>query len=61
MPRKIHFTRSSVLIRLKHKLESESYPRLQMGFIIFITGVFGFLCSYSLLRAGIESMALRYL
>jgi hypothetical protein len=31
-----------------------------MAFIVALTGAFGWLCSFGLLRAGIESMAMRY-
>jgi hypothetical protein len=36
------------------------YPRLEMAFLVLVTGLAGFIASYVLLRAGIDSMALRY-
>lgn len=41
-------------------LERHGSPRLQMALIVAATGGIGFLASVLLLRAGIESMALRY-
>ncbi len=58
--RKVRFTRSHIVVRLSRGLERDSFPRLQMGFIVFFTGAAGLLCSFLLLRAGVESMALRY-
>lgn len=46
--------------RLKRKLEAESFPRLQMGLIVGLTGGFGLLASFTFLHVGVESMALRY-
>ena len=60
MPRNIHLTRSLAVVRLKRRLEQESFPRIQMGLIVALTGAAGLLCSFLLLRAGIDSMALRY-
>jgi hypothetical protein len=48
------------IVRLKRQLERESFPRIQMGFIVALTGAAGLLGSFVLLRAGVESMALRY-
>lgn len=45
---------------MQRKLEAESYPRLQMTLIAALTGAFGLLSSFLLLREGVESMALRY-
>jgi hypothetical protein len=42
------------------KLEWDGYPRLQMLFLVILTGVAGLLASYGLLRGGFDSMALRY-
>jgi hypothetical protein len=60
MPRKLRFTRSLAVLRLRRQLEQRSYPRIQMAFIVALTGAFGLLVSFLLLRAGMGSMALRY-
>jgi hypothetical protein len=58
--RPIRITRSSVVVQLERQLREDSYPRLQMGLIVALTGAFGLLASFALLRSGIGSMALRY-
>jgi hypothetical protein len=60
MTRKIHLTRSLVIVRLKRRLEKESFPRIQMAFIVGLTGGGGLLCSFILLHSGVGSMAVRY-
>lgn len=60
MARNIRITRSLAIVRLQRQLERKSYPRLQMGFIVALTGAAGWLCSFLLLHTGIHSMALRY-
>lgn len=45
---------------MRHKLVSDGFPRLQMALIVALTGGFGLLASFSLLQAGVDSMALRY-
>ena len=60
MPRKLRFTRSVAVLRLRRQLEQRSYPRIQMGLIVALTGAFGLLASFLLLRAGMDSMAQRY-
>jgi len=47
-------------MRVKRRLEDDSFPRIQMTIIVAVTGGFGLLASFSLLQAGIENMALRY-
>lgn len=42
------------------KLEWDGFPRLQMLFLVMLTGVAALLASYGLLRGGFDSMALRY-
>jgi hypothetical protein len=59
-PRRLRLTRSHAVLRLKRQLEQDSYPRIQMALIVALTGGSGLLCSFVLLRAGIDSMALRY-
>lgn len=58
--RQVRFSRSQAVIRLQHRLEAESFPRIQMGLIVALTGGVGLLGSFLLLRAGVESMAVRY-
>jgi hypothetical protein len=53
-------TRSRLVLRIRRGLERDSFPRVQMGFIVFLTGAAGLLGSYLFLRAGVDSMALRY-
>ena len=60
MPRSVYFTRSKAVLRLQRQLEHQSYPRIQMGFIVALTGGIGLLVSFLLLRAGMDSMAVRY-
>lgn len=60
MARNIRITRSLAIVRLQRQLERKSYPRLQMGFIVALTGAAGWLCSFLLLHTGVNSMALRY-
>ena len=52
--------RSTAIGRLQQQLERDSFPRLQMGLIVALTGAAGLLCSFMLLRLGIHAMALRY-
>lgn len=53
-------TRTQVVGLLQRHLEADSYPRLQMGLIVALTGGVGLLCSFVLLRLGMSTMALRY-
>lgn len=59
-PRHRIFVRSHAIQQAQRKLEAESYPRLQMTLIATLTGAFGLLSSFLLLRQGVESMAIRY-
>jgi hypothetical protein len=60
MRKHIHLTRSLAVLNYKRQLERDSFPRLQMGFIVAITGGVGLLVSFLLLQSGMGSMALRY-
>lgn len=60
MPRLIEITRRTAIVRVQRHLEHSSYPRVQMGLIMGLTGAFGMLCSYVLLQSGVGSMAVRY-
>jgi hypothetical protein len=42
------------------KLEWDGFPRLQMCFLVLLTGAAGLAASYALLRSGMESMFARY-
>lgn len=56
-----HFTaRAKLVERMRDRLESQSYPRLQMSLIVSLTGLAGLLASASLLKLGMHSMAWRY-
>lgn len=52
--------RSAAVARMRQKLLAGSSPRAQMALIVALTGAFGLLASFVLLRLGLESMALRY-
>ena len=60
MPRRLHFTRSHAILRLKRRLEQDSFPRIQMSLIVGLTGTVGLLFSFVMLELGITSMTLRY-
>jgi hypothetical protein len=53
-------SRQQLIRRIKNQLESRGYPRLQMMLLVALTGGAGFLASYSLLRSGIDTLAVRY-
>lgn len=53
-------TRALAIRRVETHLLSNSFPRLQMTLLVALTGGFGLLASFSLLRLGLDSMALRY-
>jgi hypothetical protein len=55
------FERRSRIERARAALERDSYPRLQMFLLVALTGCAGFLASWSLRRAGLDTMWLRYL
>jgi FtsH-binding integral membrane protein len=46
--------------RVGRRLLDHGYPRVEMAFLVVVTGLAGFLASFALLHAGIQSMALRY-
>lgn len=60
LPRHRVFVRAEAVLRAQRRLEEESYPRLQMTLIAALTGAFGLLSSFILLRLGVDEMALRY-
>lgn len=57
-PRRL--SRRGEILRLMRKLEWNGFPRLQMLFLVLLTGAAGLGCSYVLLRAGVDSMLARY-
>lgn len=52
--------RNQQVSRMRLQIERASYPRLQMSFLVLLTGGAGFLASFSLLEAGMGAMSLRY-
>jgi FtsH-binding integral membrane protein len=46
--------------RIGRRLLHHGYPRLEMAFLVLVTGLAGFIASFMLLHAGVENMALRY-
>lgn len=53
-------SRSQLIQRIRHELETRGYPRLQMMLLVALTGGAGFLASFTLLSFGVDSLALRY-
>lgn len=52
--------RAQALARVEHHLRRHGFPRLQMLFLVTLTGGFGLLASFCMLRLGLDAMALRY-
>lgn len=61
MTRQPRFSRSALVERARQGLLRRGFPRLQMLMIVTVTGLAGFLASWLMLRAGVDSMGLRYL
>jgi hypothetical protein len=53
--------RHNEIRRIQGNLERDSFPRLQMFLIVTLTGLSGFVASYSMLHAGLFEMWVRYL
>lgn len=53
-------TRERAIERVKRRLLENGLPRFQVSLILLLTGISGFLVSFSLLRAGLGLMWLRY-
>lgn len=53
-------SRHQIIERIRRELERRSYPRLQMLLLVSLTGGAGFLASFALLHAGIETLSWRY-
>jgi hypothetical protein len=60
MRKPVYLTRSFAVLNYKRQLERDSFPRVQMGLIVAVTGGVGLLMSYLLLQSGMGSMAIRY-
>lgn len=54
------FTRGGEIRRLMGKLEGDSFPRLQMFFLVMLTGGAGLAASFTLLHGGVDTMLVRY-
>ncbi|HXU93437.1 MAG TPA: hypothetical protein VFP33_07265 [Gallionella sp.] len=54
-------SRYSEILRLNRKIRREGFPRLQMSFLVGITGAAGFVASVALLHGGVHTMPWRYL
>lgn len=53
-------SRHQLIDRIRRELERRGYPRLQMMLLVTLTGSAGFVASFALLHAGVETMGLRY-
>lgn len=53
-------SRDQEVQRLAAHLQDRSFPRLQMSLVVATTGGVGLLASFLMLKAGVESMVLRY-
>jgi hypothetical protein len=60
MRKPVYLTRALAVLNYKRQLERDSFPRLQMGLIVAVTGGAGLLMSFVLLQSGMGSMAVRY-
>lgn len=54
-------SRRGEIFRLNRKILQEGFPRLQMLFLVAITGASGFVASFILLHSGVQAMPWRYL
>lgn len=52
--------RNRAVARMRARLEREHYPRLQMGWIVTLTGLAGLAASFIMLQAGLRAMGPRY-
>lgn len=52
--------RARAIRQMTERLSREAFPRLQMALIVALTGGFGLIASFVLLRLGLDAMALRY-
>lgn len=61
MKERVRLDRFNEIIRIRDKLERIGLPRLQMTFLVGLTGMGGFAASYVLLHSGFSVMWSRYL
>lgn len=61
LPNKKPLSRNKTLEQMREKINRESYPRLEMIFLVSFTGLAGFLSSYWLFKFGFTTMWTRYL
>lgn len=54
------YLRQQHVSRARLRIERDGFPRVQMFFLVALTGAAGFLASFSLLHAGVDAMWLRY-
>lgn len=52
--------RNRDIARMRARLEREHYPRVQMGWIVALTGLAGLAASFVMLQAGLTAMGMRY-
>jgi hypothetical protein len=52
--------RTRAIERMRSRLEREHYPRVQMGWIVTLTGLAGLAASFAMLQAGMTEMGQRY-
>src|ERR1044072_8294094 len=52
--------RTKAVSKIKEYLLKRDWPRFQMSLILILTGLFGFLCSFVMLRMGYRTLWLRY-
>ena len=55
-----NISRAIAVQRVRERLVRESFPRFQMALIVALTGGFGLLTSFLMLKVGMDSMAIRY-
>lgn len=53
-------SRHRIVEGIRRELERRGYPRLQMLLLVSLTGGAGFVASYALLHAGLETLSWRY-
>lgn len=52
--------RTRAIERMRARLEHQHYPRVQMSWIVTLTGLAGLAASFGMLQAGLTAMGLRY-
>ena len=59
-PRRFGLRRADLVVRMRRRIERDSFPRLQMMGLVGLTGLSGWWASLGLLALGVDAMALRY-